>query len=440
MSRELLRSLVLAGAVGLLVVLLGYALLEYAALSSAESAHAGEQAALVGQVVARTPDPNQVRTAVALSSAGSAGDLAVHLPSGAVIGAGRATGAQLGSGAAELSVPGGTLLLHPVAAPGGTAVVEVYQGNADVLVAVLRRLAVLFGAGVLGIALGAFAGHRRTEPLVGTVRAVARAAGSIGSGRTGIEIPASRAREVAELVGALNRVARQVDSLIAGERELVADLSHRLRTPLTALRLDSEAIGDGPVADRIRQSVSTLERDVDDLIRTAERATRVPENRCDVAAVVRERMAFWSVLATHDKRPFEFADTAGDAPVEVSEKDLGAVLDALLGNVFRHTRAPAPIAVGLVKYGGWITLVVEDGGPGITDTEAALRRGASGGGSTGLGLAIAKQAVQATGGTIHLDRGRLGGARIRLRFGEAGAPHQAPTPRAWRLWPHHPVS
>jgi signal transduction histidine kinase len=57
------------------------------------------------------------------------------------------------------------------------------------------------------------------------------------------------------------------------------------------------------------------------------------------------------------------------------------------------------------------------------------------GGGTGLGLDIARDAVEATGGTIHIERAALGGARIRLRFAEAGEAHDDPhEPRAWRMW------
>ena len=98
----------------------------------------------------------------------------------------------------------------------------------------------------------------------------------------------------------------------------------------------------------------------------------------------------------------------------------------------------APVGVSVVRHAGWVTLVVEDGGTGVADPSSALHRGISGGGSTGLGLDIARAAAVATGGTIHLERGRLGGARVRLRFGEANSHHAPASPRAWRLWRGHP--
>lgn len=84
----------------------------------------------------------------------------------------------------------------------------------------------------------------------------------------------------------------------------------------------------------------------------------------------------------------------------LSPDTCGAVVDALLDNVFHHTPPRAALSVAVVEHAGWITLVVEDGGPGIADPEAALHRGASGCVSTGLGLDIARAAVEATDGTI----------------------------------------
>ncbi|MGK5643680.1 histidine kinase dimerization/phospho-acceptor domain-containing protein, partial [Streptomyces sp. URMC 126] len=68
---------------------------------------------------------------------------------------------------------------------------------------------------------------------------------------------------------AFNSMADQVVRLLAAERELAADLSHRLRTPLTVLRLNAASLGDGPAAEQTRAAVAQLEGEVDRIIRTA---------------------------------------------------------------------------------------------------------------------------------------------------------------------------
>jgi len=420
-NRILLRATLAAASASVVVVLAVFGLLEWHTLAAAATATAVQQADSVADVLASGGSPDAIRAAVARTALGDRGDLGVRLPDGRTIGTIHASDTR----PTAVPLPNGT-----------TAVIETYQPTWTVLGPWLARMGVLVAGGVLAVGVAAAVGRRYTRPLVDSVRAIVTAAGAIGQGRTGIEIPATGAPEIHQLIVRLNDISSRVESLIASEREFVADLSHRLRTPLTALRLDSESIGDGPVAERVRHAVRALEADVDDLIRTAARVTTLSAATCDATKVVRDRMAFWAALAEHQGRLCECECVPGEALVGLTDKDVGAVVDALVGNVFQHTPPGTPIATSVVRYAGWVTLVVEDGGPGIVNTATALRRGASGHGSTGLGLDIARHAVVATGGTIHIDRGRLGGARIRLRFAEVGSHHEHPAPRAWRLWSH----
>jgi signal transduction histidine kinase len=440
-NRILLRATLLAATAGVVVLLGLFGVLEWRDLTANAAAAAAQQSGSVADVLAADGNLDAIRAAIGRTPAGAAGDLGVHLPGALTVGSVHADNADVvrvvsADRFTSASAGGGAVRLNPVRLPDGDiAVVEVYLPTWQVLGPWLARLAVLVAGGVAAIGIAALVGHWRTSGLVASVRAIAAAAGAVGQGRTGIEIPASTAPEINQLILRLNEISTRVDALISSEREFVADLSHRLRTPLTALRLDSESIGDGPVAERIRHAVLALETDVDDLIRTAARVTTLAAANCDAAKVVRDRMAFWATLAEHQGRRCEFSADSREAVVGLPDKEVGAVVDALLSNVFQHTPAGTPIAATVVRYAGWVTLVIEDGGPGIVNTATALRRGASGRGSTGLGLDIARHAVMATGGTIHIDRGRLGGARIRLRFAEAGA-HHDPAPRAWRLWSH----
>lgn len=89
---------------------------------------------------------------------------------------------------------------------------------------------------------------------------------------------------------------------------------------------------------RITAGVDSLERTVDDVIRTARREVREDvAPQCDAAAVVADRVAFWSALAEEERRVVRLALAAGPLPVRVTADDLCACVDALLGNVFAHT-------------------------------------------------------------------------------------------------------
>lgn len=448
MNRTFLRATLLAATSAAVVLLVLFGVVQWRQLADSALASAREQADAVANAVV---DPasgvvnvDGIRAAISRTQAGDSGDLAVYLPGGHTVGSGHAGATDVTTAARHdteqsFDAGGGSGMLFPVALPSGSvAVVEVFLGRWAVLGPWAVEMAIMLAGSAVAIAAACVVGWRRTRPLVRSVRTVVAAAGTIGHGRTGVVVPDSGAAEVDQLVGTLNQLSARIEQLIGSERDFVADLSHRLRTPLTALRLDSESIGDGPVAGRVRHAVAALEADVDDLIRTAAMASRLPTDSCDLAKVVRDRMAFWSTLAQHQGRVCDCscADDGEETPVGLPDKEIGAVVDALVGNVFQHTSTGTPFAANVVRYAGWVTLVVEDGGPGIADTEAALRRGASSQGSTGLGLDIARHAVEATGGTIHIDRGRLGGARIRLRFAEVGSRHNRPAPRAWRMWSH----
>jgi signal transduction histidine kinase len=222
--------------------------------------------------------------------------------------------------------------------------------------------------------------------------------------------------ELREVAGALNHLAGRIQDLLRTERERVADLSHRLRTPLTALRL--EALHDPDEAARIATAADGVERAVTAVIQQARRRGTSPSAPgCDATAVVAERLAFWAVLAEDTDRSVRTELPDSPLPVAVPADDLAAALDALLGNVFAHTPDGTGLTVALApRTGGGAVLTVADSGPGFPPSRAMARRGASGGGSTGLGLDIARQAAALGGGSMHTGNGADGGAEIRLEL------------------------
>ena len=237
--------------------------------------------------------------------------------------------------------------------------------------------------------------------------------------------------ELAAAARALNLLADRIDELRAAERERVADLSHRLRTPLTALRLDAEASGDPELV----AGVDRLEAAVSELIHSARRPLRpgLVAESCDLAAVARDRADHWSALAEDDGRAWTL-EVEPDRParVRLSSRDAEAAVDALIGNVFAHTPEGSGYAVALRRHDGTVELAVDDAGTGIADPDAALARGVTRAGSTGLGLDIARRSAEAAGGSLAIERSPLGGARVRLLVPIDGAQAAAPDPPGGR--------
>jgi signal transduction histidine kinase len=233
----------------------------------------------------------------------------------------------------------------------------------------------------------------------------------LGGGELAVRVDPSGPAELRDAAVAFNMMAGDLRRLLDAERELAADLSHRLRTPLTALRLDAEAIPPGLVADRMRQACDMLDDELEAIILGARLGVQARGSQhADLVEVLAERLAFWSALAEDQLRPWQVVGGEAPVPVPMSRSDLILAVDALLGNVFSHTPEGTAFRVTVSAAG----LIVDDAGPGIADPAASVQRGVSGAGSTGLGLDIVRRVAESAGGRIEIDRSPLGGARIAL--------------------------
>ena len=265
---------------------------------------------------------------------------------------------------------------------------------------------------LIGIGLAELMGRRLVRPLVRT----AETAQQLAVGETGARAPTNGPREIAEVGKSLNRLADRIDELIAEERETVADLSHRLRTPLTTLRLDAEALRDPVEAERVGQHVTSLERMLTAVIHAARRPQR--EGRmpsCDAREVVRDRVEYWSALTEDQGRACTVSLPPDALLVRAGAEDLAAAVDALLENVIAHTPEGTDFSVGLFVTEAGGRLEVGDSGLGIpVDSEV---RGRSDRGSTGLGLDIARRCAEGSGGSLQIGRSSTGGALVTLLLG-----------------------
>jgi signal transduction histidine kinase len=121
------------------------------------------------------------------------------------------------------------------------------------------------------------------------------------------------------------------------------------------------------------------------------------------------------VLAEEQEREFEVDVAAAEYEVGLAEDSVAAVVDTLIENVFSHT--PEGTSFGVrVSAGRVPVLEVFDRGPGF-HSAAAIGRGVSGAGSTGLGLDIARRAAELSGGGLELNDRPGGGAVVRVWFG-----------------------
>jgi len=288
---------------------------------------------------------------------------------------------------------------------------------------VTRAWLLLGCVGLLLLVLSVAVADQLARSVVRPIKDLALASDRLAAGDLSARATVAGPPEVRRAGAGLNRLAVRIGELLAHERETVADLSHRLRTPLTALRIDAESLRDSAEMERLLADVSTVERTVSGIIREARRPSGDSARAlCDAAEVVAACAAFWWPLAEDQDRRMTVEVAPGPVPVLVSRDDMATCADILLENVFAHTPEGAAFAIRLApqaRGGAW--LVVTDDGPGFGDADPT-QRGLSRGGSTGLGLDIARRIAEASGGTLVIGRSAAGGGAVKLGLGSSAGP------------------
>jgi signal transduction histidine kinase len=278
-------------------------------------------------------------------------------------------------------------------------------------------LVVLAAAATVGLALARFV----SRPLRDVQAAAAEAAGGDLTARAPED---EGPPEVRALAAEFNDMVAQLDTLLRSQQDFVADASHQLRTPLTALRLRLENLerdldDDGRrELDAAIDEVERLSRLVTGLLVLA-RADEAPTTgSVDLNEVVRGRVDAWAPYAEELGIALE-PQLDGAAPARATRERLDQVLDNLIENALEHSPTGGRVTVGAAGS----DVHVVDEGPGLTDEERERAfdrfwRAGRGEGS-GLGLAIVRRLVEADGGKVELRRAETGGidAVVSLRRG-----------------------
>ena len=264
-----------------------------------------------------------------------------------------------------------------------------------------------------------------------SVRQLNLAARRLGSGDLAQRVPALGRDEIGELGRTFNVMAKGLEEAERQRRNLVADVAHELRTPLSNIQGYVEAVRDGVLepdrgtVDTIHQQVLYLAHLVEDLRLLAEAESN--ELRLDlrpdsIAEVLDKSVEAFRPRAEAKGVPTRIDLAAGLPLVEMDRTRIAQVLDNLLENAVRHT--PAGGAVGLTAEpveSEAVRITVSDGGEGVSDEALPYvferfyrtdRSRARTTGGTGLGLTIAKQLLQAHGGTIRAESKRGHGSRF----------------------------
>ncbi|TDT95504.1 signal transduction histidine kinase [Streptomyces sp. 846.5] len=265
------------------------------------------------------------------------------------------------------------------------------------------------------------------------LHAVDRAARQLGEGSLEVRAPVGDGPpEVRRLAATFNTMAARNETLVHGHRTVIADVSHQLRTPLTALRLRLDLLAGDVDQDAAlelagaQEEIARLSRLVGGLLAVARAESAVPAPvRVAVDVVVAERVTAWEPVAAERQVSLGCRCEPG-VEAFLGPDDLEQVLDNLIANALDAAREGGRVRLDGGRAGAAVRVSVVDDGPGMSTAAraAAFRRfGNPEARGSGLGLAIVHRLVTANGGTARLEDTPGGGLTVVL-----GLPAAPPAP------------
>jgi signal transduction histidine kinase len=294
---------------------------------------------------------------------------------------------------------------------GGQVVAQAPAAERDARIHRVWLLIVALSAGgvLAAVALAALQARRLARPL----EAIARRSEQLGDGDFSVRAGRFGIPEIDAIAGGLDSSAERIAELVAREREFQANVSHQLRTPLTALRLRLEEAQRGEDPDVTSAELEAALREADRLETTiaalivhARQGDGRRRTATNLGVVATEHVATWRPMFARAGRTIELASTR-NVLVMASPGTVGQVVDVLLENALRHGGGAVRAEVALGPDGRNALLTVGDAGPGIDERERGriFERGASRSGGTGIGLHLARALLQADGGRLELAPG-----------------------------------
>lgn len=274
-----------------------------------------------------------------------------------------------------------------------------------------------------------FVGRHLTGPL----NKLGEAAAAIAEGRFDTRVdPSLRKRhdEIARLAENFDRMAERIEALITGQRRLLGDVSHELRSPLSRLMVALSMVRQGPAeeANENLERIAMEARRLDALIGQLLTLTRIDTGvdrgspaRFDLANLAQEVASDADFEARARGRRVILEETDACSPLGFEEA-MRSAMENVARNAVRHTAEGTVVKMSLRREGQEAVLRVRDCGPGVPETRLAAiflpfeRAGDDESNGAGLGLAIAQRAVELHQGTIRAMNEPEGGLTVEMRL------------------------
>jgi len=249
------------------------------------------------------------------------------------------------------------------------------------------------------------------------IQQLATAAEEFGKGRELPDFKPYGAAEVRRAAAAFVIMRERIRRFIAQRTEMLAGVSHDLRTPLTRMKLELAMLGDSPSVAGLKTDVGDMERMVESYLAFVRGEGEEQTEATDLSKLLED-------IATNARRDGNSVSltTVGDLTLPLRPQAIKRSLTNLVANATRHA---AQVAIAAERHNRAVEVVIDDDGPGIPEQarEEVFKpfyrldpsRNPDTGG-VGLGLTIARDVVSSHGGSVQLDTSPLGGLRARIRL------------------------
>ena len=294
---------------------------------------------------------------------------------------------------------------------------------------------ILFPVAGVSFALGLFAvviGFLLVRRFVNPLAEVIYAARAVADGKLDTRIPTEGPQDLRGLSESFNDMASSLERSDRERREMLADIAHELRTPLSVIRGRLEGVVDGIYPENgsqvslVLEHTYVLERLVDDLrLLTLAEARQLPfdKKQVNIGELIERVLVLFSAEAEEKKVSLTFPQKNGDLFASVDPQRFEQVMSNLIGNALRYVPDGGRVWVTGDETAEGLYITINDNGTGVPEADLPFifdrfwrkeksRSRASGG--TGLGLAISKQLVEAQGGVIEARNLPEGGLQVMI--------------------------
>jgi len=283
-------------------------------------------------------------------------------------------------------------------------------------------LSPLFRAGVIALVISFVIGWVIARWITQPLEKISSAAGQIAEGNY-VTVPIEGPSEVKQLASTMNDMVVKVENSIQSQNDFVANVSHEFKTPLTSIQGFAQALSDDAIkekkekkkaADIILGETQRLNHLVNDLLLLARLdagTMGIEKTKADLNLLIHNTLERFQ-FQINNKHLFVKKEISGKLEISLDGEKISQVLNNLIDNAIKFSPDGSELSISSSHENKWALIKIQDSGPGISEKDQKRiferffqvdesRKGGPGRG-VGLGLAIAKQVVQAHGGDIEV--------------------------------------